>query len=92
VNGYKGIPSLRVRLGEGVSGRIAAEGRPLIIDAVSMVDLSRIEGMPPDNLPTSQSAMGAPLQVGDEVIGVVVVSSSRPRRFTDEDLKLLLRR
>ena len=34
--------------------------------------------------------MGAPLRVGDEVIGVVVVSSRRPRRFTDEDLELLL--
>ena len=91
VDGYECLPSLKVRLGEGVSGRIAAEGRPLIIDALSMDDVSGIEGMPPpDSLATNQSVMGAPLQVDDEVIGVVVVSSRRPRRFTDEDLKLML--
>jgi len=34
--------------------------------------------------------MGAPLRVGDKVVGVVSVTPARPRRFTEEELKLLL--
>jgi signal transduction histidine kinase len=34
--------------------------------------------------------MGAPLRIGDQIVGVVTVTSTRPRRFTEEELKLLL--
>jgi signal transduction histidine kinase len=80
-----------VPLGTGVSGRIAAEGRPMIVDDYASVDLAGIEGVArADLLATTRSVMGAPLRVGDKVVGVVSVSSNRPRRFTEEDLKLLL--
>jgi PAS domain S-box-containing protein len=83
--------SIRVPLGKGVSGRIAAEGRPMIVDDYSTVDLAGIEGVARAALlAMTQSVMGAPLRVGDKVVGVVSVSSQSPRRFTEEDLKLLL--
>ncbi|HKN47430.1 MAG TPA: GAF domain-containing protein, partial [Candidatus Polarisedimenticolia bacterium] len=93
VDGYthQNFASIRVRLGTGVTGRIAAEGRPLIVDDYSTVDLTGIEGVAPaDVLAMTRSVMGVPLRIGDKVVGVVAVNTSRPRRFTEEELKLLL--
>jgi len=93
VDGYahEGFARIRVRLGTGVTGRIAAEGRPLIVDDYSAVDLSGIEGVAhADVLALTRSVMGAPLRIGDKVVGVVAVNSAHPRRFTEEELKLLL--
>jgi PAS domain S-box-containing protein len=85
------MTTVRVPFGTGASGRIAAEGRPLIIDDLSTVDYSGIEGISRSEiLATAQSSMGAPLRIGDTIVGVVVVSSTPPRRFTDEDLQLLI--
>ena len=93
VDGYthQNFASIRVRLGTGVSGRIAAEGRPLIVDDYSTVDLTGIEGVAPTEiLATTRSVMGVPLRTGDKVVGVVAVNTRRRRRFTEEELKLLL--
>jgi PAS domain S-box-containing protein len=88
---YENFASIRVRLGTGITGRIAAEGRPLIVDDYSTVDMSGITGVAPaDVLAMTRSVMGAPLRIGDKVVGVVTVISVRPRRFTGEELKLLL--
>jgi len=88
---HQNASSIRVRVGAGVTGRIAAEGRPLIVDDHSTVDLSGIEGVAhADVRATTRSVMGAPLRIGDKVVGVVMVVSVRPRRFTEEELKLLL--
>src|SRR5207244_3567386 len=62
-----------------------------VVDDYSTVDLAGIEGVAPaDLLATTRSVMGAPLRAGDKVVGVVSVASTRPRRFTEEELKLLL--
>jgi PAS domain S-box-containing protein len=85
--------ALRVPVGKGVSGRIVAEGRPVIIDDLSTIDISGIEGMPPSAeaaMARMSSAMGVPLRVGAETIGAVFVSSRKARHFVDEDLQLLL--
>jgi len=88
---HPNFASIRVRLGSGVTGRIAAEGRPLIVDDYSTIDSSGIEGIAPSAVrATTRSVMGAPLRIGQKVVGVVSVVSSRPRRFTEEELKLLL--
>ena len=91
VDGYDKVPSVRVPLGEGVSGWIAKEGRPRIVDDYSTVDTCAYEGVSASYLRRQvSSVMGAPLRVGDEVIGVVLVCSRRSRGFTDADLELLL--
>jgi PAS domain S-box-containing protein len=88
---HERVASIRVPVGTGVTGRIAAEGRPLIVNDYSTVDTSGIEGVSPSNLRVLlSSAMGVPLRIGPKVVGVVAVSSSRPRRFTEEELTLLL--
>jgi PAS domain S-box-containing protein len=89
--GYELNRSVRVRVGYGVTGLIAAKGQPLVVDDYSRVDVSGIEGITESDLRAAVgSVMGVPLRIGDRVVGVVVVSSERPRRFTDEQLKLLL--
>ena len=93
VDGYKheSFSSIRVRLGTGVTGRIAAEGRPMIVDDYSTVDVSGVEGLAATTVRAmTRSVMGAPLRIGEKVMGVVMVVSGRPRRFTEEELRLLL--
>lgn len=75
---------VRVPLGRGIAGSIAASGKPLIVD-----DLSQIEVENPLLRETAHSLVGVPLFSGPRVIGVLHIDSARPRRFTDEDSLLL---
>jgi PAS domain S-box-containing protein len=84
------LGAVRVPLGQAVAGRIAADGRPRISDDLSSTDVSKVEGLTPELRGLLQGSMlGTPLQVEGRVIGVVSVASKRPRRFTEEDLRLL---
>jgi len=88
---HEEVASIRVRIGTGVTGRIAAEGRPLIVDDHSTVDVSGVEGIAEAKIRAhTGSVMGAPLRIGDKVVGVVTVVSARVRHFTEEELRLLL--
>ncbi|MDX6338231.1 MAG: phosphoserine phosphatase RsbU/P [Streptosporangiaceae bacterium] len=76
---------VRVPLGRGFAGRIAAEGRPVIIDEVD-----RTKVVNPVLLDKGiRSLMGAPLLADGAVIGVLHVGTLRPRIFTGEDTDLL---
>jgi PAS domain S-box-containing protein len=88
-HGYVLDHAVRVRVGAGVSGMIAKTGEPVVCDDYSTVDIAGIEGIPKENLRAVASIMGVPLRIGKNVMGVVVVSSHRPRRFSAEELRLL---
>jgi PAS domain S-box-containing protein len=84
------VPS-RFPIGKGVSGRIAADGKPLIVTDYSVVDLSGVEEAHAERIrQVTQSVMGVPLCIGETVVGVLVVSTTARREFTNEELKLLL--
>ena len=89
---HERMAQLRVPLGKGVSGRAAQTGQPVMVDDLSTSDfLSGIDGVSPaELLARVRSAMAAPLQIEGKVIGVVVVGCAHPRRFTSDDLELLL--
>ena len=70
-------------LGSGLAGRAARQGQPLRVDDFA---LDSREPLPP---PGMRSAVAAPMRLGDEVRGVVVVHSRRPGAFTDADGALL---
>jgi serine phosphatase RsbU (regulator of sigma subunit) len=77
--------SVRIPVGRGFAGRIAAEHRPVIIDRV---DHTKV--LNPILLDKGiRSLMGVPLMAGGKVIGVMHVGSLSPRAFTEEDLQLL---
>jgi signal transduction histidine kinase len=76
---------VRIPLGKGFAGRVAAERRPVILDDVDHADvlnlILREKGI--------KSLSGVPLLVQDEVIGVLHVGSLVPRVFIRPDVELL---
>jgi phosphoserine phosphatase RsbU/P len=76
---------VRIPVGRGFAGRIAAEHKPVILDHVDHTTvLNPIlweKGI--------RSMMGVPLVASGRVIGVLHVGSLAPRRFTSDDVELL---
>ena len=76
---------IRVPVGKGFAGRVAAERRPIVIDQVgpdSVVNpLLYRSGM--------QTLLGVPLIATGRLIGVLHVGSRRPRTFSAEDVALV---
>ena len=76
---------VRIPIGRGFAGRIAAERKAVIIPEVDhsnvMNPILREKGV--------QSLLGVPLMVGNDVIGVLHVGTLRSRMFTDDDAMLL---
>lgn len=78
---------VRIQVGEGFAGRIAAERRPLIVER-----LDRDEAINPALRDKGiRSLLGVPLIGHDVVIGVIHVGTFEPRAFSDEDVDLLQR-
>lgn len=76
---------VRIPVGRGFAGRVAAERRPVIID-----DVSKWNVINPILLDRGvRSLIGAPLVVDGEVIGVLHVGTLTPRKFTSYDADLL---
>jgi PAS domain S-box-containing protein len=75
--------SLRIRLGEGLTGWVAQHNRPVLVPDVAS-DPRYVAGMA-----GIVSEAAVPLAVGERVIGVLDVESPRPDAFDAEDLQLL---
>ncbi len=73
----------KVRLGEGVTGRVAATGRPIMINDVTAEEnyLELDEKV--------RSELAVPLRAEGRVAGVLTVESARPFHFEPEDLEIL---
>jgi GAF domain-containing protein/anti-sigma regulatory factor (Ser/Thr protein kinase) len=76
---------VRIPVGAGFAGRIAAERRPIMIPELDKAEVRnpilREKGL--------RSLLGAPLLVEGRVIGVLHVGTLKPRRFTEDDTQLL---
>jgi serine phosphatase RsbU (regulator of sigma subunit)/putative methionine-R-sulfoxide reductase with GAF domain/anti-sigma regulatory factor (Ser/Thr protein kinase) len=76
---------VRIPVGRGFAGRIAAERRPVVVADVDHADILnpilREKGI--------KSLLGVPLLVEGEVLGVLHVGCLTPREFTDADADLL---
>jgi phosphoserine phosphatase RsbU/P len=76
---------VRIPVGRGFAGRIAAEHKPVILDHVDHTTVLNpilwAKGI--------QSMMGVPMVAGGKVIGVLHVGSLTPRRFTEHEVELL---
>ena len=76
---------VRIPVGKGFAGRIAAQGSPVILDEVDHTKVIN-----PILLEKGiRSLMGAPLLTEGKVIGVLHVGTLSPRAFTDHDVDLL---
>ena len=76
---------IRLPLGRGFAGRIAAERRPIVLDDVQHADvlnpILRQKGI--------RSLLGVPLVVEGRPLGVLHVGSLHMRRFTDDETRFL---
>ena len=76
---------VRIPVGRGFAGRIAAEHQPVILDHVDHTTVLNpilwAKGI--------RALMGVPLIAGGKVIGVLHVGSLTDREFTSEDVELL---
>ena len=76
---------MRIPLGRGFAGRVAAGRQPVTIDDVKDADVVnpvlRQKGI--------RSLLGVPLLVGDRLLGVLHVGTLVPRHFGDADVDLL---
>jgi phosphoserine phosphatase RsbU/P len=76
---------VRIPVGQGFAGRIAAEHKPVILDQVDHTTVLNpilwAKGI--------RTLMGVPLIAGGKVLGVLHVGSLTPREFTGGDLELL---
>ncbi len=76
-----------ISLGEGFTGWVAREKRPIIVNDVS--EDPRFAAFPHTRR-MIRSALAAPIMVGDELMGVLSFASTQPRVFTSEDLQMLV--
>ena len=76
---------VRIPIGGGFAGRIAAERRPIVLDDVDHADvlnpILREKGI--------KSMAGVPLVFSNDVLGVLHIGSLTPRIFTKDDVELL---
>jgi PAS domain S-box-containing protein len=86
--GLEEIPHgpIKVDVGEGFSGAIFAARSPLIVD-----DLTNYPVASPLLRRLAKSAVGVPLLLGDELLGVLYIGTAAPRRFTEDDVEVLQR-
>lgn len=74
----------RFKIGEdGVVGRVAATGAPMLIDDVSTCDFYISDKT------NTRSELAVPMVYGDQVIGVFNVSSERTCAFEESDLRIV---
>ncbi|MCX5994616.1 MAG: GAF domain-containing sensor histidine kinase [Chloroflexi bacterium] len=89
---YRGLSDkyageMRLKIGEGVAGRVAQSGKSVLLEDISTdplaasPDLISMEGL--------KAFISVPLRAKDSVLGVLNVASHLPRRFTKDDMHLL---
>jgi len=76
---------VRIPVGRGFAGRIAATRQPVVLDDVDHADvlnpLLREKGI--------KSLLGVPLVLGDAMLGVLHVGTLTPRRFGPDEVELM---
>jgi signal transduction histidine kinase len=83
----KYVVEMRLKLGEGIAGKVAQSGRSVLLEDISSepnaarLDLISSEGL--------RAFLSVPLRAKDNVLGVMNVASHVPHRFTKEDVHLL---
>src|SRR3954463_1261896 len=82
------IGRARVPFGEGVTGRVAASRRPLVVpDVRSDARFLWVRGI--DQKRFIASMLSVPLSWNDQVVGVLNVQTERERTFSDDDVAQL---
>lgn len=82
------VAKARVKVGEGIAGRVAESGRTLLVTDIERD--SRTERSNNELIYGSKAFLSVPIKAGEEVMGVINVASPMGRdQFRDEDAQLL---
>ena len=84
--GEEALENWVVRLGEGITGRVAQTGRPQLIDNALECDWSI---KVPGTQDVEESLVMVPLNYGPRVIGVIAISKLGVSQFDEDDVRLL---
>jgi serine phosphatase RsbU (regulator of sigma subunit)/anti-sigma regulatory factor (Ser/Thr protein kinase) len=85
VDAAPGGKPVRVRIGEGCAGRVAAERRTIVVD-----DIEDTHDLDPLFRGSDiRALLGVPLTIEGRVIGVLEVASRDQRRFSADEMRLL---
>lgn len=77
----------RLRPGEGIAGRVAASGQPIVVDDIAVDDRVTRDVVRRSGL---RSFASIPLTAKDQIVGVMNVARRDLRRFDTRDMQLLL--
>jgi diguanylate cyclase (GGDEF)-like protein len=78
--------ALATRVGDGITGHVAATGQPFITGDAAQCDIGR---RIPGTEEIEESLLAVPLRYGPTVVGVIVVSKLGLDQFDADDLRLL---
>ena len=79
------IQCTRIKVGEGIAGRVAQMGEPLLIDDTTQDGRFKVS-----KYSNVENIMCVPLKVYDDTIGVINMSNKKEGKiFTQEDLKII---
>ncbi len=79
------VQQIRIPLGQGIAGSIAASGKPMIVN-----DLSEVEVFSPVLRQKGlQSLVGIPLLVNQDLVGVLHFGTFQSHQFTERDMEEL---
>ncbi|MEO0764129.1 MAG: GAF domain-containing protein, partial [Pseudomonadota bacterium] len=81
------VHAARLRVGQGLVGRIAASAQPFATDDAQNAPGFRY--LPETGEEMFRSFVGVPIQRLGEVMGVLVVQNEAPRRYTDDEIEAL---
>ncbi len=80
------VATTRMKVGEGIAGRVAKTGKPLFVDNIE----TDIRFLKASNVRyPSKPFLSVPLKVKERIIGVLNVSSSEGQTFDERDIYLI---
>ncbi len=82
------VQEMRVRIGEGLSGQVAASGEPLSVEDV--LQDRRAKYLQFDEEAGLHAYLGVPIVYQDKVLGVLSVMARKPGTFSQEHVDLLM--
>ncbi len=80
---------IRLQAGQGVAGRVAAAGRPVIVEDATQEIADHPEAYPILTAESLRAALAVPLLRGERTMGCLMVAYHAPRRFANEQVVLL---
>ncbi len=79
--------NIKLKVGEGIMGKVAKEGKPLIINDVASSAEAQEQAR---EIGKVASLLCVPMILENKTIGVLMMGSSKPKTFTEEDKNLLM--